>query len=56
MLNSLALNNNKKVTNWILKGISPEKKKPFYPSLAPVMSNLANCRISIKSNSSALEH
>ena len=48
MLNSLTLDNNKKVTNWILTRVSLEKSKLFDPILAPIMSNLANGRISFK--------
>ena len=45
MLNSLSLDNNKKVTYWISARISSEKIKPFDTSLKPTMSNLANGRV-----------
>ena len=43
MLSSLLiLDTNKKVTNWILTGISSGKAKPFDTNLEPTKSNLAN--------------
>ena len=54
MLNSLTLDSNKNVTNWILTGISPEKIKHLDPVLAPIMSILANGRVSIKFTDSVL--
>ena len=46
MLRSLTLDNNvKKVTAWILTGISSEKIKAFDTNLEPTMSNLANGRV-----------
>ena len=46
MLSSLMLDSNRKVTEWILTGISYEKIKPFDNAfdngLEPTMSNLAN--------------
>ena len=44
-VSSLTLENNKKVTNWISTGISPEKIKPFDTNIEPTMSNLANGRV-----------
>ena len=44
MLNSLILDSNKKVTNWISTGILTEKIKPFDTNLELTMSNLANGR------------
>ena len=48
MLDSLILHSNKKVTNWISTGISPEKIKPFDTNLEPIVSNLANGRVILK--------
>ena len=53
MLNFLTLDNNK-VTKCTLTGISRENIKPFHLSLAPIMYNLAKCRVSIKFNKSVL--
>ena len=52
MLNSPTLYNNKRVTNWISTGVSPEKIKPFDTNLAPTMTNLTNGRVSLKLNKS----
>ena len=49
MLSSIILEIDKKVTNWILSGISSEKIEPFDTNLEPTMSNLANGRVSLKS-------
>ena len=49
VLSSIILESNKKVTNWILSGISSEKIEPFDTNLEPTMSNLANGRVSLKS-------
>ena len=41
----------------MLRGISSEKVKPFHINLKPAMSNLANCRLTLKKykkNSSSL--
>ena len=54
MLSFLILDSNKKVTNWILTGISSEKIKPFDTNLDPTMSNLANGQIKLKFNNSVL--
>ena len=54
MLSSLILNSNKKVTNWILTGISSEKIKPFDTNLESTMSNLANGGVTLKFNNSVL--
>ena len=54
MLSLLKWDNNNKVNNWISTGISSEKIKPFDSSLAPIMSDLANDRVSIKFNNIAL--
>ena len=48
MLNSLTLDNNKKVTNWISEGASPENIKPFERNLVPTMTNLANSKAMLK--------
>ena len=48
MLDSLILHSNKKVTNWISTGISPDKIKPFGTNLEPIVSNLANGRVILK--------
>ena len=48
-LSSIILESNKKVTNWILSGISSEKIEPFDTNLEPTMSNLANGRVNLKS-------
>ena len=50
MLSSLVLHSNRKVTNWILTGISYEKIKAFEPT----MSNLANDIVNLKFNNSVL--
>ena len=47
-LNSLILDSNKNVTNWILTGISSEKIKPFDTNLDPTMTNLAIGRVTLK--------
>ena len=49
VLSSIILESNKKVTNWILSGISSEKIEPFDTNLEPTMSNLANGRVNLKS-------
>ena len=48
MFNSITLDNNKKVTNWISTGQLPEEMKLFQVNLVPTMTNLANGRISLK--------
>ena len=48
ILNSLILDSNKNVTNWILTGISSEKIKPFDTNLDPTMTNLAIGRVTLK--------
>ena len=42
---SLILDSNKKVTNWILTGISSEKNKSFDTGLEQTMSNFAKGRV-----------
>ena len=54
MLNSLTLGNNKRVTNWILTGVSPENIKPFVINLEPTMPNLVNGRVILKFSDSVL--
>ena len=54
MLNSLTPDNNIEVTNWISSGISPEKIKPFDPSLTLIIFSLGNGKVSIKFNNSVL--
>ena len=57
LLNLLTLDNIiNNFTYWTSTGISSEKIKPFDPSLAPIMSNLASVRVSIKSSDSVLVH
>ena len=53
-LSSLILDSNKKVTNWISTEITFEKVKPFYTNLEQTMSNLANCRVTLKFNNFVL--
>ena len=53
-LNSLILDSNKNVTNWILTGISSEKIKPFDTNLDPTMTNLAIGRVTLKFNNCVL--
>ena len=55
MLNSVTLNNSKKVINWLSTEVSSEKIEPIDTSFALIMSNLANGRISLKFNNSVLE-
>ena len=50
MLNSLTLDNNQKVTNSILTGVSPDKIKPFDTNFET--SNLKNARVILKFNNS----
>ena len=52
MLNSLVLDKNTKVTNWILTGVSPVK--PFDVGFALTMTNLTNGRVNLKFNNSVL--
>ena len=54
MLGSLILDSNRKVSNWILTGISSEKFKPFDTGLESTMSNLANGRANLKFSISVL--
>ena len=56
MLNLLTRNNNnnKKVISWTKSEISPEKTKPFDSSLAELIFNVGNGRVSIKFNNSVL--
>ena len=54
IFNSLTLDSNKRVTNWISNGVSQEKIKPFDANLCPTMTNLANGQVSLKLNSSVL--
>ena len=54
MLSSLVLDSNRKITNWILSGISSEKIEPFDSGLKPSISNLANGRVNLKFNHSVL--
>ena len=47
MLNSVILDSNRNVANWISTGISSEKIKPFDTCLEPTMSNLpSSCALS----------
>ena len=48
ILSSLTLDNDKKVTNWTLTGISSEKIKPFDTNPELTMSNLVNGRVILK--------
>ena len=54
ILNSLILDSNKNVTNWILTGITSEKIKPFDTNLDPTMTNLAIGRVTLKFNNCVL--
>ena len=54
MLNSLILDSKKKVTNWMSTRILSQKIKPFNTNLEPTICNLANGRVNLKINSSAL--
>ena len=54
MFNSVKLDNNKKDANWKSTRVSPEKIKPCNTNLAPVMTNLASGKLSLKYNNSAL--
>ena len=56
MLSSLMLDSNRKVTNWIWTRILSEKVKPFDSDLELRISNLANSRGYLKSDSSFLLH
>ena len=50
MPSSLELDSSKKVTHWILTGISSEEIKTFDTNLEPTVSNLANGIIILKFN------
>ena len=54
MLSSLTLDNHKKVTDWILIAVSPEKIKPFYTSLEKAMCNVVNNKVILMFNNSVL--
>ena len=54
MLSSLIVDSNRKVTEWILTGISSEKVKSFDTGIEPTMSNLANGRVDLKFQNSVL--
>ena len=54
MHNSLILDSNKKVTNWISTELSSKKIKPFNTGLEQTMSNLANGRVNLKVNNAVL--
>ena len=54
MLSSIILEGNRKVTNWILTGISSEKNKPFDSALESTMSNLAKGGVNLKFNNPVL--
>ena len=45
MFNSLTLDSNKKIPNWISTAISSEKIELFDTSLEPAMSNIPNGRV-----------
>ena len=47
MLSSLILDNNKKVINWMLTRVLPEKSKLFDTTLKPNISNLANGKVNL---------
>ena len=51
---SLILDNNRKVTKWILTGISSEIINPLDTNLEPTMSNLASGRLILKFNNSVI--
>ena len=48
MLNSLILDNKRKVTIWVSTGVSTKNIKPFDVNLAATMNNFANGRVSLK--------
>ena len=52
--NSLIVDNNNKVINWISTGGLPEKIKPFDANLAPTMTDLPNGKVSLKLDNSVL--
>ena len=54
MFNSLKLDNNKKVNNWISTGLLHEKIKTFDTNLEQNLSNLVNSRVTLKIKNSAL--
>ena len=54
MLSLLTLDNNKKVTNWTLTRVLPEKSKPCDTNFEPTMNNLANGRVILKISNSFL--
>ena len=54
ILSSLILDRNEKVTNWKSTAVSSEKIKPFDTNLEPTVSNLANGKVILKFNNSAL--
>ena len=54
ILSSLILDSNRKATNWISTEILSKKIKSFDSGLEPTMSNLANVRVNLKFNNSAL--
>ena len=51
-LSSLMLDNDKKVTDWILSGTSSEKINPFDTSFEPTLSNLASGKVILKFSNS----
>ena len=53
MLKSIILGSNEKVTNWVSRGISSEKIKPFDTGLETT-SNLADGSVILKFNNSVL--
>ena len=54
MLSSLTLDSNKNFITWISTRILPEKNNSFDTNLEPTMFNLANGRVILKLNKSAL--
>ena len=54
MLSSLMLDNDKKVTNWILSGASSEKISPSDTNFEPTLSNLASGKVILKFSNSVL--
>ena len=54
MFSSLISDSHKEVSNWISTGISSGNFKTFDTNLERTMSNLANDRITLKFNNSAL--
>ena len=53
-INSLILNNDKQVNNWISTWVSSEEMKTLDNSLDPTVTNIANGRVSLNFNNSVV--